>query len=377
MSEDELLDLIYGAAVDPRGWTDVLERLVARLDGTNGWLSQLSMVDGSGGTFDDPTTRCDPYWKEQYIEHFATRNPLSNVERPFEYLQSWTHRVLVDEDWVPKDELLRTEYYNDFMSPQDVHSAMMIRLAKRGVDVATLNISRSASRGRFEDAELAFARRMHPHLIRAFELSSKIAPLRKLEGELTALIDLSPHGLFVLDQTGRLRHLNRVAERLLAEEGGLRLFGGRLSASDPVTARRLLALIEAAGSTDVELRRAGAMALPTASRRLPLSISVTPFPSEVGLHPRGGRGVVVCVTDLEAGVQLPEQGMKDLFGMTAAEARLAIAILEGCSLREAGDRFAVSQNTLHVQLASIFQKTGVNRQSELVRLLMRAAHNEG
>ena len=83
--------------------------------------------------------------------------------------------------------------------------------------------------------------------------------------------------------------------------------------------------------------------------------------------------VLVCVTDLEAGVSLPQQKLRDLFGLTPAETRLALAIFEGLAPREAAERFAVSPHTVHAQLARIFEKTGVSRQADLVRLMMQAA----
>ena len=81
--------------------------------------------------------------------------------------------------------------------------------------------------------------------------------------------------------------------------------------------------------------------------------------------------MLICITDLEAGVSLPEQTLSDLFGLTAAETRLALALLEGLAPREAAERFGVSPHTVKAQLVSIFEKTGANRQIDLVRLLAR------
>ena len=56
--------------------------------------------------------------------------------------------------------------------------------------------------------------------------------------------------------------------------------------------------------------------------------------------------------------------------MSAAEARLAVLLCGGRTLSDAAQELAVSQETLKTQLASLFQKTGTNRQAELVRLLL-------
>ena len=56
-----------------------------------------------------------------------------------------------------------------------------------------------------------------------------------------------------------------------------------------------------------------------------------------------------------------------------AEVRLAAAVFEGQTLAEAAEAFGLSVNTIRYQLARIFDKTGVSRQAELVKLMMRLA----
>ena len=114
------------------------------------------------------------------------------------------------------------------------------------------------------------------------------------------------------------------------------------------------------------------MALATPSRRRPLSVTVAPCRRE-GLDPfRSGHSVLVCVTDLEAGVSPPEQTLRNLFDLTPAETRVALALFEGLTPREAATSFGLSPHTVHVQLARVFEKTQTSRQSELARLMMRA-----
>jgi DNA-binding CsgD family transcriptional regulator len=369
---NDFLDLVYEAALDPAMWTPVMERFADMVGGHGGWLSQLSTEDDSGADESDPLARIDPEWPARYIAHFADRNPLHHVDNPREYMRQWTPRILTDEDWMPKDELVRTEYYNDFLRPQNVDSSMMIRLAAKGVEIATMNICRAPGRGQFDRCELELAARVHPHLIRAFELGRRFASTRRLAGELTTVLDHSPHGLFILADDGHVRHANRVSEALVAEAAGLRMIAGRLTASNSTDARRLAALIAAAGDGDCERRAGGSMALATPARRTPLSVTVAPVRSDRFEPVFRGHSILVCVTDLEAEVKLPEQTLRELFGLTPAEGRLALAIFEGLSPGEAATSFGVSPHTVRVQLGQVFAKTGTNRQSELVGLMMRA-----
>jgi DNA-binding CsgD family transcriptional regulator len=61
--------------------------------------------------------------------------------------------------------------------------------------------------------------------------------------------------------------------------------------------------------------------------------------------------------------------LRTTFGLTAAEARLALRLAAGSTLADAADAFGVTQNTVRAQLRAVFDKTGARRQSELVRLL--------
>ena len=57
--------------------------------------------------------------------------------------------------------------------------------------------------------------------------------------------------------------------------------------------------------------------------------------------------------------------------MTAAEARLAVRIGKGESLRAAADAEAVTYESARTRLKSIFTKTNSNRQAELALLVAR------
>lgn len=63
------------------------------------------------------------------------------------------------------------------------------------------------------------------------------------------------------------------------------------------------------------------------------------------------------------------QLVQENFGLTPAEARIAVLVREGLSLCEAAERLSVSVNTVRNQLRAVFDKMGLKRQSDLVRVL--------
>lgn len=368
-NQGEFLDLVYGAAVEPDLWAPVMERFADAIGGDKGWLSLLNLIDGRGGGV---IARIDPAETDRFNAHYADRNPLHLVDDPRSFLQAWMPRILTDEDWIPKPDLVKTEYYNDFLKPQDIHSCVMVRLAKRGLETATLNITRPARRGQFERAELEFAASLHPHLIRAFDLGQKLALDGALTNGFATVFDESVHGLFLVDAEGRVQHMNPAAEALVRARKGLQVCAGRLAAADASAARPFQALVGRAGARDAGARTGGSMPLAVADGVAPLSVTVAPVRLPAMAILGGAPAVIVCVTDTEAGVKLPEQRLRDLFGLTPAEARLALALFEGATLNEAAEGLKISRFTAQNHLARIFEKTGANRQASLIQLMMRA-----
>jgi DNA-binding CsgD family transcriptional regulator len=151
----------------------------------------------------------------------------------------------------------------------------------------------------------------------------------------------------------------------------MRIVGGRLVAAEPSAARCLHGLIGRAAARESTVRTGGSMALPSPQRDASLSVMVAPLPATSVALLGEGPAVIVCVTDTEAEVRLPAQRLRDLFGLTFAEARTALAIFEGATLKEAAENLGVSRFTVQNHLARVFEKTGTNRQSALVRLMMR------
>ena len=81
---------------------------------------------------------------------------------------------------------------------------------------------------------------------------------------------------------------------------------------------------------------------------------------------------MIFITDPEAQSEAPAEVLQSLYGLTPAEAKLAALLAQGKSLTEAATELHVTQNTARTHLKHIFQKTGVNRQSELVKLILNS-----
>jgi DNA-binding CsgD family transcriptional regulator/PAS domain-containing protein len=367
--EGAFLDLLYSAAARPDLWVEVMERFADMIGGTACWLSRLDQRDGTGSGI---IARIDPAMPALYTKYYAGRNPFTNLKDPLNIAVLGRPCVTTDHDRMPKEDFVRTEYYNDFLKPQSIDSILMIGLALNGFEGCLLNLGRPEAKGQFGTSDLETTARLHPHLIRAFNLTQRLAADRALNQGADAVFAQSTHGLFQLDRAGGVVRINAAGEALLRQDCGLTVRGGRLIANAADAARRLEALIAVAAAVDPERRAGGSMALASPVRALPLSIIVAPLRADDAAVFHSQPSVLVCVTDLEAGANLSARKLRELFQFTPAEARLAVALHDGASPREAAASLGISIHTANIHIGRIFDKTGVNKQSALLRLLTRA-----
>jgi DNA-binding CsgD family transcriptional regulator len=81
----------------------------------------------------------------------------------------------------------------------------------------------------------------------------------------------------------------------------------------------------------------------------------------------------VIVIDPERQGEPEPDLLRRLYGLTRAEAEVALRVMRGDGLKPISDEMSLSVATLKTHLQHVFTKTGTHRQAELVRLLMAIA----
>jgi DNA-binding CsgD family transcriptional regulator len=121
------------------------------------------------------------------------------------------------------------------------------------------------------------------------------------------------------------------------------------------------------GDAEVQLRGIG---IPMHTSQGALAVCyVLPLNQSDARHVPGGPTVAVFLSVNSDSFPIADAILSTLYGLTAAEARVASEIGRGGILRDIGKRLHVSENTLKTHLKRVFDKTGVRRQSDLVGLV--------
>ena len=187
-------------------------------------------------------------------------------------------------------------------------------------------------------------------------------------------LDLVPAPVLVVTADGRVVFCNRAAQRLLGQRDGIRQRHDHyLAFADPNAQR---AYDEVMGGRAGERGRAnpsgeGVVFMATrTSGKSPYVVRVVPG-GGVGSRRRvQPQPAVIFIADPAAECRLDAALLGTVYSMTAAEARLASALLSGSTLSEFSSATGLSPSTARTQLLNIFRKTGTSRQALLIKLLM-------
>jgi DNA-binding CsgD family transcriptional regulator len=112
------------------------------------------------------------------------------------------------------------------------------------------------------------------------------------------------------------------------------------------------------------------MRIPRPSGKSPYNVAVAPVSGRYQALSTLRPAVCIVITDPDAQQPLPGVRLQNLFGLTKAEARLAVLLASGNDLRSAAAQLQITYGSARARLIKIFQKTDTRRQSELIRLLL-------
>lgn len=208
-----------------------------------------------------------------------------------------------------------------------------------------------------------------PHLSRATQIRQQLAhAFHKQALALVALNELRI-GVVLLDASAQPVFLNHEAEILLPA-AGWQVGEAGLVHRRLVDTQRLRALILAAVHTGCKTD--GEMCCMVGNKRLLLRIVPLPHPClTADMHVPGA--CVAIFASQTGQLRLPWKRIAAYYSLSPAEAKLAVILAEGESVEDAAEKLGISVHTARTQLKSIFAKTDVRRQSELVSMLLQGA----
>ena len=204
-------------------------------------------------------------------------------------------------------------------------------------------------------------------------LAHKSTHLAHLRDTVVAAFDWLHAGFLIASASGRLLFANDAGAEILEGQDGLVLDeDGTIKIRSIEGAPKESSVGKFAAILAAARRHNGLIvSIPRRSDRLPLTLTLRPTRPESAREAEAG-AVLVLIHDPERPANADQIGLRELYGLTLTEARLANLIMQGKTIEDCTRILGIRRTTVKMHLRNLYGKTGVNRQSELVALLFKS-----
>ncbi|MFT7624139.1 MAG: DNA-binding CsgD family transcriptional regulator [Myxococcota bacterium] len=172
--------------------------------------------------------------------------------------------------------------------------------------------------------------------------------------------------LVLLDGRRGVVFTTRAAGGLLLADDGIGVRDGQLVVRDQAGARALDEAMRLAR------QHAAPEVVPVDRPSGRLSYQVTVIPTLMNSS-TGEDRLVLRISDPTADIADAERFLRDMYSLSGAEAAIAALLGQGMDVKQVAASRGTTAATVRAQLQQVFDKVGVRRQSDLVRLLFRGS----
>jgi DNA-binding CsgD family transcriptional regulator len=366
-----LLPMLYQAPGSAEKWNIFIEALT-------------KLTGASQGLFvhHDATAKCtnlasaynlDETFARSYEEYYQYINPYLNLPEsllPKRGTLGYLHEL------IPDQEVKKGEFYNDYVLPQGLTIEHAIRITPFQSPDTFTSIALHRTSDHHEppsDNVLHLCNLLMPHLQTALQLHNRLAALQTRTQQLMQVVNDIPFGILILDTRLRPVFISNTAKQIFDHKDGLCFKKGHLVTSVPHQNLSLKKLLQTTAQTALgkSCLPGGSMRVRRPSGKRPYNLLITPLFEQIAELKETTRGIAVFVSDPEKNIDTPEICLSRLYGLTVAESRLALLLIQGHSTRDISRILNITRETLKTHLKHIFRKTDTRRQGELISLLLR------
>ena len=362
----QLLLALYSAPLDPDQWASFLSRMTTALGVPAAALLHQDLSTEKYGF--GVATGMDPVALDLYDRHYGRIDPW----RP-KFLATEEGQLQFGEALCAQAELRSTEFYNDYLSKWDVSLHSAVATVKRGNRFEVFSVYRSRSGKPPDGRVLTALETLVPHVHAALRIRRLLVDLgaRTLYSE--QALSVLTVSVALLDQDGLCVYANPRALQLVGATDGIEISRGRLRTVRTRDSQALTALIEHARQIALGVTMGPAGLLQVArSAGSPLRVSAIPLPRTSCVPAIDAPGIAVVAVIIRDPDDVPSQPsaiLASAYGLTPAETRVLLQLYDGLSVTEIAAANRVAVSTVRAQIKTLFVKTGVSRQSALVRLV--------
>jgi DNA-binding CsgD family transcriptional regulator len=357
-----LVEALYDAALNPKDWPGLAQQF-ARAFGTESCaIFQFNLAQGSADML-GITENFDAQAVSDYEAYYHRKDLLA-----IGMSKLGPDRATLSAEIVEEAEFLNSEIFDGYAKRIGIFWTVGSLMVLDKQFIGAIGVHRPHGAWAFDADDKRHLAMLLPHLSRAMLLQRRLQGLTRDNRIVLDALEKLSVGMIAVDAEATLLFANSMAERVLRAGSGLTCRHGCLGTTDLTREGDLRRLIRQAGlaARGRPSAAGGVLVLPRPAGR-PLSVMVCPLPSHaLSLGPSVPAALLIFA-DPDARPSTSIQALIELYGLTPAEARLMVALIDGERLEDYAQRKQVSINTVRTQSKQIFAKTGHSRQADLIR----------
>ncbi len=360
---------IYEATIDPSHW-DYVVAMVAKLTRSNSaclyYLNREMEIASTIAQYGLP--------EDQHINFGDQCDSLDEMFCPDDGSEPDEPRCIQfypdGNGIMPSD----SELYLNWMKPNGIYYVGGARFVDTDTLRAGIVILRDMEKGAWSGGEVRVIDEILPHLNRALKIHSEFTHLRLKQDALLKGLDRLVIGLILYDRNALPVYINPTAKSIIEKHPAMQLQDDDLLLTNPVDEKNLRKTIVDTAEIDPDdsWKQSVAIGITHPDVEAPLPLLVTPMHAHLitsDLDYEGAK-VAVFLSDPNPLQPISVDNLVSVYSLTPSEAQVAISLANGHSIDEIANNSNHSAHTIRSQLKSVFRKTGVSRQSELIKLLL-------
>lgn len=361
-SATEIVGQIYDAAFDAEIWPELL---CAIADYTSVENAALVATDPHINYSSVVTPRADPQVVSDYADHWWEHDPTAEATAKMPIGQ------VTSLDDTGRDRFFTSPFYNDYWRHSGLGAERIAtNLFTDNGGFASFVLQASSRRDEIEDDTRRHFELLVPHLIRSADIARRLQRMAFEKATLNAGFGMHQTGTVIVDAMRRVLFADDAAEQLFAARSGINVVNGRIHFANANADAALIAAVNACSQSRFNSPAGRRIDLNPTRPDTALAVDISPF-RIAGLGPGEPRpSAILLIDDPGRRRRRHADAWEKNFGFTPAEAKLALEMLKGDGRAAAAERCGISINTARTQLSSIFEKAGVMRQAELIKVLM-------
>lgn len=361
-----LLGLIYDAATAPEHWQNVVEEIRSQLGCESSLLISEHSLDPDKLIY--ANANIDPYWLNQYHLHYYQFDPSVPLFMHNKGAVLPDHVTSCDGALAKNSRV----FYHEVMQPQEYAHTAAVALPVSLEQYHGLILTRTASQGAFRHDELNYLEMLSGHITKSASIGHRLAVAESIGDGIAEGLRYADIAVVLLDQKGSPFFCNDLMQTLEQKTGSFHLSHRGIRATILHEDNELQLLIKRSIETALGNNvYGGGATLLSCSDGSKLSARV--HPQRQNLKPLSNAAQVYTAVFIQETRQTKAVNQREIqthLGLTPTESAVAAALAQGLTTAEIAEKNCTKVSTVRGQLKAIYRKTGINRQSELVKAVL-------